>query len=255
MAGETSAENDGLDRLFYELASESRLDILKALQAKNYRMQELARKLDLTDTEAFRQLQRLSESQLIQKLPEGAYAITEYGKLIMRFSESFEFAFKFKQTLLTRNIWRIPDQFINRLGELSQVQLGTDAVEMMNNAAQLFEAAEKYIWLIGQKPLGFLDVKAAEILQKGVTIKLVFDEGSRKFFEKIPDVKDHFEKRVVPTVPAVLLMSEKFAGLSVLSIDGRSDSAVFYGNDAKFLKWASDLFLYYWEQGKHCYPV
>ena len=251
----TSAEPEGIDRLFYELASESRLGILKALQVKNYRMQEIARKLDLTDTEAFRQLQRLSEAQLIQKLPEGAYAITEYGKLIMRFSESFEFAFKFKQTLLTRNLWRIPDQFINRLGELSQVQLGTDAVEMMNNAGQLFETAEKYIWLIGQRPLSFLDVKAVEILQKGVTIRLLFDESSRKFFEKIPDIKDHFEKRIIPVIPAVLIMSEKFAGLNVLSIDGRSDNAVFYGNDPKFLKWAADLFLYYWEQGKCCYAT
>ena len=184
ISGEISAETKGIDRLFYELASESRLGILKALQTKNYRMQEIARKLDLTDTEAFRQLQRLSETQLIQKLPEGTYTITEYGKLIMQSSESFEFAFKFKQTLLMRNLWRIPDQFINRFGELSKVQLGTDTVEMMNNAGQLFATAEKYIWLIGQRPPSFLDAKAAETLQKGVTIRLLFDENSRKFFEK-----------------------------------------------------------------------
>ena len=247
--------NEGeLDKLFFELASESRLDILHLLHASDLRMQEIARKLDLTDTEAFRQLQRLSEAKLIQKLPEGAYAITEYGKLIMRFSESFTFAFKFKQTLLTRNMWRIPDQFVNRLGELSTAQLSIDQVEMINGAAQLFANAEKYIWVIGQRPLGFLDVKAAEIIQKGISIRLMFDESSMQFFEKIPDVKGVFEKRVIPTIPAVLIMNEKYAGVSVLSIDGRSDNAVFYGSDPVFLRWAGDLFLYYWEQGKRIYP-
>ena len=137
------AGEEGLDRLFYELASESRLGILRALQTKNYKMQEIARKLELTDTEAFRQLQRLSEAQLIQKQPDGTYTITEYGKLILQFSASYEFAFKFKQCLLTRNIWRIPEQFINRLGELSQATLSTDAIEMVNNAELLISSCRE----------------------------------------------------------------------------------------------------------------
>ena len=143
---------EGIDRLFYELASESRLKILQELLVNNLRMQELARKIDLTETEAFRQLQRLSQALLIQKQPDGAYSITEYGKLLLQFSQSFEFAFKFKHCLLTRNVWRLPEPFINRLGELSQATLSTDAIEMVNNAEQLILGAEKHLWLIGERP-------------------------------------------------------------------------------------------------------
>jgi predicted transcriptional regulator len=249
------ASQEGLYRLFYELASESRLTILQTLQTKNYRMQEIARKLELTDTEAFRQLQRLSEAQLIQKQPDGSYAITEYGKLVLQFSTSFEFAFKFKHCLLTRNVWRLPEQFINRLGELSQATLSTDTIEMVNNAELLISTAEKYLWIIGERPLSFLGARATEKVQKGLSVKLLFDEIGRKNFENLPEMKGVFEKKVIPLIPATLIMNEKIAGINILSIDSRSDNAVFYGRDPKLLKWATDLFLYYWEQGKRIYPT
>jgi predicted transcriptional regulator len=218
-------------------------------------MQELARKLDLTDTEAFRQLQRLSEAQLINKQPDSTYIITEYGKLILQFSHSFEFAFKFKQCLLTRNVWRIPDEFINRLGELSNATLSTNAIEMVNSAEQLVMGTEKYLWMIGERPLSFLGAKVTEMMQKGIAVRFLFDESCRKFYENVPDVRGVIEKRVIPAIPAILIINEKFAGINILSIDGRADNAIFYGKDPRILKWANDLFLHFWEQGKRCFPV
>ena len=247
-------DQDGLDKLFFELASESRLGILFELQTKNLKMQEVAQKLSLTHTEVFRQLQRLSEALLIQKKPEGTYAITQNGKLLLELSSSFEFVSRFRQSLLSRDLERIPYQFINRLGELSQAKLSMDTNEMINNAEQLIIGAEKYLWLIGQRPLSSLNQKADEISQKGVQVKLLFDENSRKFYDNIPE-KRNFEKRVVPTIPAIMLINEKMAGINILPTDKRGDSMVLYGSDPKLLKWADDLFLYFWEQGKRCFPV
>lgn len=247
--------SEGVHRVFYELASESRLGILRELQTKNYKMQELARKLDLTDTEAFRQLTRLSEALLIQKQPEGSYSISQYGKLLIQFSHSFEFALKFRQCLLSRDIWRLPAQFINRLGELSEVALNTNSLEMISNIELLISSSEKYLWIIGERPLSFLDSKIGKQVHEGLTIRLMFDESNRKHFEDIPETKGIFEKKVIPVMPATLVLNEKFAGVNLLSIDGRADNAVFYGKDPAFLRWATDLFLYYWEQGKRCYPI
>ena len=244
----------GLDKLFFELASESRLGILFELQTKNLKMQEVAQKLSLTHTEVFRQLQRLSEALLIQKKPEGTYAITQNGKLLLELSRSFEFVSRFRQSLLSRDLERIPYQFINRLGELSQAKLSMDTNEMINNAEQLILGAEKYLWLIGQRPLSSLNQKVDEVSQKGVQVKLLFDENSRKFYDNIPE-KRNFEKRVVPTIPAIMLINEKMAGINILPTDKRGDSMVLYGSDPKLLKWADDLFLYFWEQGKRCFPV
>ena len=244
----------GLDKLFFELASESRLGILFELQTKNLKMQEVAQKLSLTHTEVFRQLQRLSEALLIQKKPEGTYAITQNGKLLLELSRSFEFVLRFRRSLLSRDFERIPYQFINRLGELSQAKLSMDTNEMINDAEQLILGAEKYLWVIGQRPLSSLNQKADEVSQKGVQVKLLFDENSRKFYDNISE-RRNFEKRVVPTIPAIMLINEKMAGINILSTDKRGDSMVLYGSDPKLLKWADDLFLYFWEQGKRCFPV
>jgi predicted transcriptional regulator len=248
--------SEGVDRVFYELASESRLSILQELLAKNYRMQELARKLDLTDTEAFRQLQRLCEALLIQRQPDGSYAITQYGRLLMQFSKSFEFASKFKQCLLTRNLWRLPEPFINRLGELTQASLNTDTIEMLNAADLLIKNVEKYLWVMSDKPMNLMDGGITQRFKESpFTLRLLVDERSEPLFSHVPEIKGIIEKRVIPALPVVLVMSEKYAGINMPSVDGRTDSAIFYGKDPAFLKWASDLFLYYWEQGKSCHPT
>jgi predicted transcriptional regulator len=72
-----------LDKLFFELASENRLGIMLELQGVGFRMHEIARRLNMTDTETCRQLQRLSEALLIKKQPDGTYSITNYGKLAL----------------------------------------------------------------------------------------------------------------------------------------------------------------------------
>jgi len=252
--GATLENSEGLDRVFYELASESRLGILRELLTKNFKMQEVARKLGLTDTEAFRQLQRLSEALLIQRLPDGAYSITQYGKLLMLFSRSFIFASNFKKCLMTRDIWRLPEPFIERFGELSAASLNTDTIEMLNAAELLVTNVEKHLWVMSDRPMKLMDSQIIEHYQKNpFTVKIIFAESSLSHWQNVPEIKGVLEKRYVPVIPASMVISEKYAGINLFSVDGRADSAIFYGKDSVFLKWATDLFLYYWEQGKRCY--
>jgi predicted transcriptional regulator len=68
-----------IERLYFELASESRLSILQEISKQDGKMREIARKLELTTTETFRQLQRLNDALLVQKKPEGTYAIRSTG--------------------------------------------------------------------------------------------------------------------------------------------------------------------------------
>ena len=240
----------GLDKLFFELASESRLSILFELQIGSLRMQEIARRLKITDTETTRQLLRLSEASLIQKQPDGTYSVTEYGKLLLQFSRSFEFALKFKQSLLTRDIWRLPEPFINRLGELSQTTSVAGTIDVLNCMEILISEAEKFLLAIVDRPIHVINVKAVEKIQKGVIMKAIFEERNIEFYQKIPETKGVLEKRLVDQIPATMLINEKSAAISLMSIDSREDIALFYGKDPAFLNWAKDLFNYYWERGK-----
>jgi predicted transcriptional regulator len=246
---------EGLEKLFFELASESRLGILRELQKKSFKMQKLARKLDLTDTEAFRQVQRLSESLLIQRQTDGAYTITQYGKLILFLSRSIDVAHKNRECFLTRDIWRLPAQFVERLGELEEAHLSTDMFDMFNSANQAIAKAEKYIWLIGDKPIPSMNANVGEKAAKGVKFRVLFHESLLPQYKPVLEEMNIIEKRTLSeNIPATMVVTERVAGVSFLSIDGRADYVLFYGQDPNFMKWAHDLFLYYWERGKRCYP-
>ena len=244
----------GLDKLFFELASESRLNILFELQAGGLRMQEIARRLKITDTETSRQLLRLSEASLIQKQPDGTYSVTQYGKLLLQFSHSFEFALKFKQSLLTRDIWRLPRPFIDRLGELSQTNSAIGTIEVLNCVESLISEAEKFLLCIVDRPIHVINAKAIEKIKKGLTMKAMFEERNLQYFQKIPETKGRLEKKVIDQIPATLLISEKSAVIDLVSIDAREDIAL-YGSDLEFMEWAKDLFDYYWVRGKPFHQI
>ena len=241
---------EGLDRLFFELASESRLSILCELQAGGLRMQEIARRLKITDTEASRQLLRLTEASLIQKKPDGAYSITQYGKLLIQLSRSFAFALKFKNCLITRDIWRLPEPFIDRMGELSQTASIICTIDTLNCMESLISEAEKTLLCIIDRPIHLINAKVVEKLQKGVTVRALFEERNLEFYQKIPERKGVLEKKIVSKIPAIILISEKSAVVNLTSIDSREEAVLFYGKDPTFLNWANDLFSYYWERGK-----
>lgn len=241
--------HEGIEKLFFELASESRLSILRELQAENLKMNKIARRLDVTATEAFRQLQRLSEAMLVQKQPEGTFAITCYGKLVLHLCSSFEFASKHREYFLTHDVWRLPLQFVNRLGELSQTKLIMDAMENINMGEQMFIEAEQYAWGLAEGRVPeLMDPVMDEKIRKGLNLKMLIPESD---LSTVPAMKTpNVELRGISDIPAIIGITEKEATVCFRFIGGRLDYAGFSGKDPTFLNWAKDLFLYYWEKGK-----
>jgi predicted transcriptional regulator len=240
---------EGIQRLFFELASESRLDIIRELKEKNWKMNDLARKLDLTTTETFRQLQRLNEIMLAKKQPDSSYAITEYGKLVLQLFPSLEFVTKQKEYFLTHDTWRLPYQFVNRIGELSQASLVIDTMESMKRMETLFGEAEQYAWGLREvRGMSAMGQIFNEQSKKGVKFRDLFPETELPTYTKQKNV----EGRGLPLsdIPAVILITEKEAAICLRFIGGRMDYAGFLGKDPMFLTWVRELFQYYWDKGK-----
>jgi len=248
--GDNNLENnEGIEKLFFELASESRLSILRELQTENLKMTEIARRLDVTATEAFRQLQRLSEAMLVQKQPEGTFAITQYGKLVLHLSSSFKFVSKHKEYFLTHDVWRLPLQFVNRIGELSQTKLIMDAMENINRGEQMFMDAEQYAWALAEGRVPeLMGPIMTEKIGKGLKLKMLIPESD---LPAVPATKTpNVELRGTSGIPAIIAVTEKEASICFRFIEGRMDYAGFSGNAPTFLNWVKDLFLYYWEKAK-----
>jgi len=231
-----------LDRLLYELASESRLAMLRVLQTENLKMQEIARRLDLTATEAFRQLERLSTAMLVQRQPEGSYALTEFGRIELHFASSMEFILKHKKYFLTHDLQGFPLQFLNRISEITHANLKTGLIESTFKSSQLIGEAQHHMWAVSPEPLPQPFEEIAKQIPKGVEYKILSPQLPAKF--------SNLENRTFSDCPAIFALTEKEAALCLRFLDGRVDYAGFIGSDPTFLNWVKDLFLYYWEKGK-----
>jgi predicted transcriptional regulator len=245
-------ENDsGIEKLFFELASESRLSILRLLQKENLKMQEIARRLDVTATEAFRQLERLSAALLVQRQPDGTFALAEYGKVVVLLSASLDFVSKHRNYFSTHDVLRLPTQFINRIGELSHAKLVMDTVENLNSVERAFMEAEEYCWGIaeGTVPENMIP-KVNEILSRGVKMRFLIPENRLMADANPAEAPKNVEGRSLTDIPAIVVLTEKSAGVCFRQIGGRVDYAGFFGKDPAFHNWVKDLFLYYWERGK-----
>lgn len=228
--------------MFFELASESRFGILRKLNEKNWKMNDVARRLDLTTTETFRQLQRLNEARLAQKQADGTYAITQYGKLVLHLSSSLEFVFKHKEYFLTHDVWGLPSQFVNRISELSQTNLRMGMIESTMRSSQLIGEAEQFMWGISPEPLPQAFDEISKQIPKGVEYRIL---------SPLPPAKlPNLENRTLSDTPAIMVVTEKEAVVCFRFIGGRIDYAGFFGKDPMFLNWIKDLFRYYWEKGK-----
>ena len=242
-------ENEtGIEKLFFELASESRLSILRELQKENLKMQEIARRLDVTATEAFRQLERLSAALLVKKQSDGTFALAEYGKMVLQLSSSLDFVSKYKNYFSTHDVMRLPFQLVNRLGELSQASLGMDTIENLNRAERAFIEAEEFGWGIAE---GTIPVQMSPIMfersQKGLKLKFLLPENR---LPAATAIVKNVEVKGISEVPAIVVLTEKEGAVCFRQLEGRVDYAGFFGKDPTFLNWVKDLFLYYWDNGK-----
>jgi predicted transcriptional regulator len=140
---------------------------------------------------------------------------------------------------------RIPYPFVNRMGELSKSTLSMDTADNINRAGHIFKEAENFAWLMAEKSLESVYLAMTERGPKGVRFRILFSE----FPQSYPNAPT-IEKRTLPSIPCIILCTEKEAGVCLASMDGRIDYAGFYSKDPMFINWARDLFLHYWDLGK-----
>ena len=180
---------------------------------------------------------------LVQKQPEGTYGSTQYGKLVLQLSSPLEFVFRHKEYFLTHDIWRLPFQFVNRIGELSQANLIMDTMESMNRSERMFTEAEQYIWGIGEGPVPeLMGPIINEKIRKGIKLKMLGPEGA---LVAIPSPSPrNVELRGLSDIPVIIGLTEEGAAVCFRLVGGRTDYAGFSGKDPVFLNWVKDLFLY-----------
>lgn len=242
-------ENQGeLAKLFFELASDSRLSILNELQSETLKMQEIARRLDVTATEALRQLERLSTALLVVRQPEGTYTITSYGRLVLQLSSPLSFLLKHREYFSTHDVQALSYQFINRLGELSAATLIADTMESLNMGQRLFIEMQAFGWGMAEGVVPeLMGPVMDQQLSKGIKMRFIVPESKLPpCSPRLANLRDTWFTRN----PTSHSTKRKRALICLRLNDGKMDYSAFYGTDPAFMGWVKDLFTYYWEKGR-----
>jgi len=131
--------------------------------------------------------------------------------------------------------------------------LGTDTFRNIDETEKMFREAQEYIWILSDQIL----TSAAPIVggkaKSAFEYRIILPEDVVRLSSNkplIPLSALGIQKKVLPKVDVVIVMTEKFAAFCLPNQSGRIDYTGFGGSDPKFHKWCKDLFLYYWEKGK-----
>ena len=240
---------ENMCKLLFELSSSERMNVLFELQNQGLKLSYVSKRLDMTVTEASRHLQRLSDEKLITKGVEGSYELTPFGTLTLSMLSGFSFISDHRQYFLEHDVSHLPSEFISRLGELSASSLGSrDIMTGFRLAELMLQEAKEYIWILSDQILPSGVPIIGEKMKSGFEFRFIFPEN----LVPPPGVKQvpGTQRRTLPKVFEIILMTDKEAWFGLPDIHGRIDYVLFLSKDSRFHTWCKDLFQYRWEQAK-----
>ena len=250
--------------LFFELSNEIRLRIMLELVKDPLKLTHVSNKLDLTSSESFRHLSRLSDSKLIVKNVEGFFRLTPVGEQALKWIPGYEFISDNSDYFQSHTLSNIPNELLLRLGELSGCMFSDDALVSVSNIESVISEADEYIYTIHDQFLLSVYPLASEAVNRGVQIKTIDPVVYNPSLQIRGEVSEEDQKtltqalekgglvpRMIEHFDVFLWMSEKeVAILSFPSFDGKFDYLGFTSKDDGALKWCNDLFRYYWERAE-----
>ncbi len=242
---------------FLELASEQRLAILLKLQDGTTKVSNVAKDLDATVPEVYRNFERLVKADLISKNSDGSYGITTIGKVFCSQISLLEFVSKNKKYFKGHDFEQLPSKYLQRLGALKGGQHVKGFVKVQEKWKDMYKNAEKYIYNILFEVPYTSDI--TELLVKkissGVTLRSIFAESAiiprerkqalDKFKELIQQGK--IERKMKEDVKTIVILNEKEAGV-MFPASGEVDmSEGFFSDDKSFHEWCLDYFNTSWD--------
>ena len=246
---------ESLAELLFVLASTDRLQVLSYLrEKKEYRLSDIAQRLDSSMQEASKHVARLREQDLVEKNPaNGYYSLTTLGKLVTKLLPSIEFLSDNKEYLLTHNISMLPEEFIERIGELKEHQCNAKAGLVFSFTHQVLREANEFVWLMSDHSLIDSDVvfDIERDRNRSLTWRIILPTGSKIDWQNIrsyaKNVNTRIEIGLSHEIIAGMALNEKVAGLLLPDLRGSLDfNSGFISSSLSFCKWCQDLFGYVW---------
>lgn len=246
------------EKTFFELASEQRLAIIFQLYKKSAKISQIAKDLGITMQEAHRNVNRLQDAGLIEKDPEGIFALTTFGNTIIKQIPTFNYLSKHKEYFSEHVLGELPIKFIMRLGALDKSEYIKGVVAMLERWKDIYRDADQYICeIVSQVPMDLIEPAVTRVKEKGVKYSYVFPKdviipkGRKDLLKKLGHSellnKGSIEHRMVEGVQVAVILNEKHAAVMFPTQKGETDmNMIFHSSDPVFHEWCLDYFRFRW---------
>ena len=245
---------------FLELASQQRLGILLRLLDKKSKISIIAKELDATVPEVYRNFERLVKADLIVKEADGDYNITTYGTIICSQIPTLAFLSQNKKYFRNHDFGDIPQKFLQRIGELVTGQHIKGFVKALEQWKDIYKNSNEYLYnILFEVPYtSDLLEPLVKRVNNGVKVNSIFSESAiipkerKQVLEKLGFKKliqqGLIERRMRKNVQVVVVMNEKEACVMFPKVGGEVDmSEMFYSDDSVFHEWCLDYFKHCWD--------
>lgn len=241
---------------FLELASEQRLAILLKIQNEPVKVSVIAKELEATVPEVYRNFERLVKADLISKNADGSYSITTIGKILVSQVPLIGFLSVNKKYFSNHDLKDLPDKYIQRIGVLENGQHIKGFVKVLEKWKDIYSNADKYISNILYEVPYTPDLieTIAKKAKEGIKIRSVFSESAivskerKQAFDKLGFKKmieeGTIERKMSKNVKITVIVNEKEACVMFPTFNGEIDmSEAFYAKDDNaFHEWCLDYF-------------
>ncbi len=141
---------------------------------------------------------------------------------------------------------------INRIGELGEGEYEPETLKNLEEGEKRIQESQQFTWILSDQILSSSIPTLMEKVKHPFDLRIILPdtmfppENQSRLPLSIPSI----QKRTLPKVDAIILITEKYAVFCPPNANGKKDYTGLGGTDPKFLKWCKDLFLYYWAQAK-----
>jgi len=244
--------------LLFEASNEDRLQIMSLLAEEPMNLTTLSKRVGIGTQEISRHVSRLTESGIIRREPDGLNHITSYGRLVLRQFSGLKFVSRNRHYFSDHAVDRLPEQFISRLGELTESDYLEDTILVFDRVERMIKESEEYVYRITDRYLTSWFPAIDEALQRGVEYRLLSPEDivvppNFKYGPILTKARmsNQFQVGSIPGPDVYVAMSEKeVAALVFPNTKGKMDYYGFFSKDPGFHRWCYDLFNYYWDRSK-----
>lgn len=251
--------------LFAELASEVRCSIVLALYSRQAKLSALARELDTTVQDVYRNINRLAQAGLVRRADGNNFELTEMGRMAARQIPFFHFLAKNGEFINKHAIVEgggggggLPDKFVQRMGELEGCRPVSSMTLVLERLKKLESDAHRWLKIMIAQAWSEEGRILAEAAGRGVEVWVLAGRNT-VFPREVIEATQTLDKlrmtgrvnaRMVDSVPAALYVSDSQAAIVFPSFSGGAVemSSALMGDDERSRGWCLDLFDHMWQE-------